>query len=118
MVERVDVREKLPDTLLLTLTEECATCRANVPIIVFKFPTAMYLPAGQLEHRLHRSRFLKQMAELYDQYAEAGRQECLRIDPQTVRPPLEKIGLAIIDASTFESLADMESLPAGEGGEE
>lgn len=96
--------EHLPDTLILTLTEECPDCRSRVPIVIFKFPTAMYLPTGQLEHRLHRSRFLKQMADLYDQYAEAGRQECLRVDPKTVRPPLEKIGMAIIDASAIEEV--------------
>ena len=69
--------------------------------IEFRFPVTMFLPSGALEHRIHRSKFLSQMAEMYDEYANSARAELMRIDPQTVRPELEKLPLAVIDVAAM-----------------
>lgn len=76
----------------------------------FVFPTVMFEVGGQMAHRLHRSKFLTQMAELYDKYAEEARRICMREDPQTERPPLERMGIEIIDTVAVANAAKEEQM--------
>lgn len=65
--------------------------------LMVQFPSTMFEPSGALEYRIHRSQFLKQVSEMYDGFAEQARQALMARDPQTLRPPLEKLPLAVIE---------------------
>lgn len=82
------------------------TVAVSIPITI-NFPMTMFLPTGALEHRLHRSKFLQQIMnlnswmEIYDRHAETARQKLIEVDPQTIRPPLEKLGAVMLDVGAI-----------------
>ena len=97
---------KLPDTAVASISCPCHSVLKYrgeagdcLGAVRFQYPTSMFDPAGTLQYRLHRSQFLQQMAQEYDERAELVRQELNKMDPTTVRPPLERLGMAVIDTT-------------------
>lgn len=75
--------------------------------LTIRFPVSMFLPEGKTEYRIHRSRYLKQAAEWYDSIAEQCR-VMLNEEDGVERPPLEKLGLAIIDVDAIAKAVQQE----------
>jgi hypothetical protein len=69
---------------------------------ILNFPIPMFLPSGSLEYRMHRSEFLKGLAAVYDELAESARQELNRRDPQTIRPKLEALPIAVFELTDVQ----------------
>lgn len=76
--------------------------------LAVRFPISMFEVTGTLEHRIHRSQFLKQAAEWYDSTAEECRHYLNEKDRQIIRPPLERLGMAIIDVDAITKAAQPE----------
>ncbi len=76
--------------------------------LVIQYPITMFLPSGALEHRIHRSRFMTQAAKWYDDMAEQCRKKLIERNPQLIMPPLEKLGLTVIDVSAVTKAAQPE----------
>jgi hypothetical protein len=70
--------------------------------MVLNFPIAMFLPSGTLEYRMHRSEYLKALAAIYDELAESARQKLNIRDPQTIRPKLEILPIAIFEITDVQ----------------
>lgn len=98
---------EVPGIVGRTLACQChkggGECKGAVSM---QFPTAIFLPNGALEYRLHRARFVDEMMKLYDETAEGCRQWLNAQDPLTLRLPLERYKAVAVDASALRAVAD------------
>lgn len=126
MTDSIRTVSTVPDTAVVDIACGChsrAAFRGEAGdcagAIRFTFPTVMFEPSGSLDHRLHRSRFMQQMAALYDEKAEEVRIAINNMDPSIIRPPLEKLGLAVIDTTAItKALAPEKETDNGQGFQE
>lgn len=98
----MDDQQKIPDA-----EQPVSIVAASIPgPLTIHFPLAVFEPSGTLEHRLHRSQFLKEMMNLYDRFAEEARKKLNERDPLVVRPPLPKLPMFVLDTSAMNVLSN------------
>jgi hypothetical protein len=90
----------------MTKFDRDGTAELEIPgPILVRFPIRYFEADRALEMKLHRSRFIKQMGEYYDELAEKCRAKLNELDPGTERPAIMahvRFDISAIDAAMKE----------------
>lgn len=82
-------------------TEAAGTFQVSFESLSISYPEAMFRDTAESRLLLAttRSRFMREMLAVYDRYAEAARQRYNDIDPTVSRPPIQPMGMMLVDTA-------------------